>query len=226
MAHLKDTALMKQKVKEIEALHKLAQICQKAYRDGKKDVVYLAEILRDKEPSNTLTHPKHINCAGWYNKHNKETDEQQICRCMFYYGKNETHSRKCQFKRKWRHIPDDVDIIDYETPMPYKIEKIGKIDLCLKYDKRIYGVEVKPPENNDETISRMVSEILTYTIDFPNILPAIAVFENSNQQKRIDELDKLNNNDFKIIRKYVQVFIIRIVGKTLDNTVEYMIEPY
>ena len=46
------------------------------------------------------------------------------------------------------------------------------------------------------------------------------------QQKRIDELDKLNNNDFKIIRKYVQVFIIRIVVKTLDNTVEYMIEPY
>lgn len=113
MAHLKDTARMKQKVKELEALHELAEICQRAYRDGTKDVSYLVEKMRDKEPSNTPTHPNHIKCAGWYNKHNKETDEQQICRCMFYYGKNETHCRKCQFKRKWRHIPDDVDIIDY-----------------------------------------------------------------------------------------------------------------
>ena len=225
MAHLKDTALMNQKEKELKALHDLAEICQRAYRDEQKDVTYLVEKLRDKEPSNIPTHPDHKECAGWYNEHNKETDEQQICRCMFYYGKNDENCHKCQFKRKWRHIEDNVDIIDYETPMPYKIEKIGNIDLCLEYDKKIYGAEVKPPENNDDTISRMVSETLTYTIDFP-YLPAIAVFENSNQQKRIDELDSLNNCDFEIIRRYVQVFIIRIVGQSGEGIVDYKIEPY
>lgn len=225
MAHLKDTVLMMQKEKELEALQRLAQICKRAYQDEKKDVNYLAEMLRSGEPSKIPTHPNHKECDGWHNMHNKETDEQQICRCMFYYGKNDENCSRCRFKRKWNHIADNVEIIDYETPMPYKIVGIGNIDLCLKYDNKIYGAEVKPPENNDDTISRMVSETLTYTIDFP-YLPGIVVFENSNQQKRIDELDGQNNSDFAIIRKYVKVFIIRIVGQSRGDIVDYIIEPY
>ena len=38
----------------------------RALEDGTKDVSYLAGKLRDKEPSNTPTHPNHIKCAGWY----------------------------------------------------------------------------------------------------------------------------------------------------------------
>lgn len=225
MAHLKDTALMRQKTKEPAALQELAKICKEAFHSEKKDVDYLAENLRDKKASNTPTNPDHRECDGWNNKHYKKTDEQQICRCMFYYGKNIEKCSRCQFKRKWRHISDGIDIIDYETPMPYKIDKIGNIDLCLKYDDKIYGAEVKPPENNEETISRMVAETLTYTIDFPNILPAIVVFENSYQHRRIDELDR-NNTDFSVIRSYVQVFIIRIVKNPVEDVVDYKIEPY
>ena len=232
--HLKDSELMNNKSQESAGLERLKEICSKGYNpDGTKDVEYLSRELRVHNPSSKKTNPKHEKCAAYYRECNTETREKSICRCMFYYNPESNKCDKtCKFKRKWNYIGSEIKIIDYETPMKYKIEGIGNIDLRIKYKDCEYGVEVKPPENNEETICRMVSEAMTYTIDFPSCRPAIAVFGPSEDGKykgsfQYKSLQKLKDNEnFRIIRDYVKVFIIKIYGDINDKVVNFTIDPY
>ena len=233
--HLKDQEIMNNKSSEIDGLKELRKICEKGYKNG-KNVKYLREELRFKNPSEKGTHPNHKKCAAYYKECDTENREKSICRCMFYYDENKQKCKEsCKFKRKWHHLDSDgIQINDYETPMEFKIDGIGNIDLLIKYKDEEYGVEVKPPEGNEETISRMISEAMTYTIDFP-YKPAIAVFgpssygnyEGSYQYKRVIELE--NDENFKIIREYVKVFVITMKAERELNTgivVDFIIEPF
>ncbi len=235
MKHLKDREIIKQKTQRNAGLKLLKEICEKGYNnDGTKNVSYLCGELREKEPSKIKTNPKHEKCAGYYKKCNTENREKSICRCMFYYDENKKKCREsCKFKRKWHYVGSGIQITDYETPMEYRIEGIGNIDLRIKYKDVEYGVEVKPPENNNETICRMISEAMTYTIDFPSYRPAIAVFgpstdgkyKGSPQYISIRELLEQNNEDFSAVRNYVKVFIITIKGDKDGKVVDFTIEP-
>ena len=233
--HLKDRELMNNKIQEAAGLKELKQICSIGYKpDGTKDVEILSRELRVHKHSGKQTNPKHEKCAAYYKVCKTEKREKSICRCMFYYNPNSKKcNESCKFKRKWNYIGSDMKIIDYETPMENKILGIGNIDLRIKYKDCEYGVEVKPPENNEETICRMISEAMTYTIDFPSCKPAIAVFgpsvdgkyRGSYQYKSLHKLK--DNNDFKfIIRDYVKVFIITILCNINDTVVDYTIVPY
>lgn len=240
MKHLKDREIMNQKIQEKEGLNYLREICEKGYNlDGTKNVSVLSDKLRVKVKFGKETNPKHEKCAAYYKECDTEKREKSICRCMFYYDGNKKKCQEsCKFKRKWHYVRSDnrydIQITDYETPMRRRIEGIGNIDLRIKYNGVEYGVEVKPPENNDETICRMVSEAMTYTIDFPLYRPAIAVFGPSKdgkylgnpQYKSILELVKQKNEDFSVIRKYVKVFVITIQGDKDAKVVDFTIEPF
>ncbi len=236
MKHLKDRDLMNQRSQRMrmEALKVLKEICENGYTDEKKDVVYLTKKLRVKDPSEKKTNPKHNKCAAYYKECDVENREKSICRCMFYYDEKKTKCKSsCKLKRKWHHLNDGIEIIDYETPMEKKIDGVGNIDLRIKYKDKEYGVEVKPPKNNDETISRMVAEAMTYTIDFPNTIPAIAVFgpspcidyRGSSQYDEVKKLDAENNEAFQIIKKYIRIFVFEIIGNN-DGVVDFIIKPY
>ena len=232
--HLKDRDIMTQKTQINDGLNCLKEICEKGYnKDGTKNVDYLSKKLRVNGYSDKKTNPKHEKCAAYYKECDTEKREKSICRCMFYYDENSRKCKtSCKFKRKWHYIGTDIVITDYETPMEYKIDGIGNIDLRIKHKSVEYGVEVKPPENNEETICRMVSEAMTYTIDYPSYRPAIAVFgpssdgkyKGSYQYDSVMELINENNEAFSVIRNYVKVFIITM-GDTNAKVVDFTIDP-
>ncbi len=233
--HLKDREIMNQKTQEYEGLKHLKNLCINGYNnDGTKNVDYLSHELRTYKPNGKKTNPIHNKCAAYYTDSDTKKREKSICRCMYYYDPNSKKCNiSCKFKRKWHYIGSEIEIIDYETPMKEKITGIGNIDLRIKYKDCEYGLEVKPPENNEETICRMVSEAMTYTIDFPSCKPAIAVFGPSSEGKykgsyqyiRMKELIDGNNEDFLVIKNYVKIFIITIQGDIDARVVDFSIAP-
>ena len=131
----------------------------------------------------------------------ENTDEDFICKCYYLCYKGVCpEPDKC--KNYFVKPESDYSIIDYQIPPLQKI--CGKVDLILKKndkeDDNIYLTEVKPPKGNDETLLRMICEILThyktlkenkyfekyccdkYGITDPKIYKAIMFFNGSKQE--------------------------------------------
>lgn len=124
--------------------------------------------------------------------------EKRICHCMYGYNSNAySDCDNCAMKYIYKSKPNSKScVIDFEVPTRYEREKIGGVDIMLEYDSEKYAVEVKPP-NSDESLTRMIAEILTYTHALPKkyngARPAIAFFEyqiDDNTKEHL--LDKKN----------------------------------
>ena len=162
--------------------------------------------------------------------------EHPICKCMFYYDRNvyPCSNCKCGIKNPWTNKSEDFEVIDYEYPMPYehRLSQIGKVDIVLrdKNTDEVYGVEVKPPrpfgkKPNQNTISTMVAEILTYTSVLEKggelgrkngkvLKPAIAFFRDSIQYDKFQEYRNAGDSDFINLFKTIKVFTIE---RSIEN---------
>lgn len=230
MSHFKDLPIVKQNNKDAisESLRTIAAICQKAYKSGveNKDNNHLLKELFDKKPNRASEpDPKHLACEHdqEHADPTKET-EKRICRCMFYYKSGSSKCDNCKLVRKWKNV-GKITVIDYEKPMAFVTPGAGGIDLFLRdTDKTEYAVEVKRPEGNNESISRMFAEIMTYTWNTP-YRPGIAVFKDSYQHRKLKQIIRENSEDYKIITEYIKVFIITIVEEKGD-VAEYRIDLF
>ncbi len=203
-----------------KALEELANICKVAYKDGveHRNIEFLKKELLDGEtppetPPETQEHrPAHTECDSTIGEPDPEKEnEKRICRCMRYYdGDSDKCKKECPLKRKWKEDKETIiKVEEYEWPMKYVLPGVGGIDLLCKYGQKTYAVETKRPEGNRDTISLMFAEIMTYTYDSDDYLPAIAVFENGFHHRKINKLIKEKNRDFKTITDYIPVFLIK-----------------
>ena len=117
--------------------------------------------------------------------------EKRFCKCLYYRnGKyhNPEECRECDFKDRF-NIIGNYRITDYEVPAYFYGKGIGEIDLIISDGKTQYATELKPYEGNEETLLRMIAEIMTYTIGYPEgkYVKAIAFFEGTKQN---DEFEK------------------------------------
>ena len=107
---------------------------------------------------------QHSHCAGL---NSERYTEKRLCKCMYYL--NSTHSKrcdKCAFRDRFE-VVGDYQITDYEVPAYYYGDGIGEIDLIISKDNICYATEVKPYKGNNETLLRMIAEIMTYTEGYP-----------------------------------------------------------
>ena len=125
---------------------------------------------------------QHCRCAGLVND---SFTEKRLCKCMYYY--NADYPKKCDkcdidFRYK---LEGDYKIVDYEVPAFYYGDHIGEIDLIIGDGETLYATEVKPYQGNNETLLRMVAEIMTYTIGYPagKYKKAIAFFEHDLEKQ-------------------------------------------
>ena len=84
---------------------------------------------------------------------------------------------------------DTGEDADYEVPAYFYGKGIGEIDLIISDGKTQYATELKPYQGNEETLLRMIAEIMTYTIGFPSgkYAKAIAFFEGTKQAAEFEE---------------------------------------
>lgn len=111
--------------------------------------------------------------------------EKRFCKCL-YYRNGKYHDpekcRKCDYADRF-DITGNYRITDYEVPAYFYGKGIGEIDLIISDGKTQYATELKPYKGNEETLLRMIAEIMTYTIGYPagKYTKAIAFFEGTNQ---------------------------------------------
>ena len=199
MGLFKDKDNINSKKAEVENLTALAQICKEAYATDTPK-----EVLRERLIGVSNAEKRHIEnhdkCAGC---NTDKTTEKRICRCMYYYDKDPINCADCDLEFRWVNV-GDIKVTEYEVPTEKVLPGIGGMDLILD---DTYAAEVKPPAGNDDTLARMISEILTYTID-SKYKPAIAVFNGSPQW---DSLKKHYGKDYLTeLLKQVEVFIIYV----------------
>lgn len=152
----------------------------------------------------------HKSCDGLKpEKKPSDGKEKRVCKCLYYYNKdphNCDRNPECDYlqrERRYRIQPGEYSIKDYEVPAYSKVTDVGKVDMILEAkDGTLYATEVKPPEDNPESILRMIAEIITYTLcDFQykgeKTHRAIAFFAGSDQEKEFNQ-DK-NNKDLKAL---------------------------
>jgi hypothetical protein len=152
----------------------------------------------------------HNQCLGL---NGERFTEKRLCKCMYYYNSNyKTKCAQCDFKDRFG-IVGEYKISDYEVPAFYYGDGIGEIDLIISDGNIRYATEVKPYKNNDETLLRMISEILTYTAGFPigTYQKAIAFFEkNPDDGKKTfqqKEYEKMNPQISELLDKaHITVF--------------------
>ena len=145
-------------------------------------------------------------------------NEDFICRCYYL-----CYTGKCTINcpRRFNSPDGEYQIVDYQ--MPPKKGNCGKIDLVITDNTNIYLTEVKPPVGNDETLLRMICEILTHTsylklnkhfhkyindrhkinIDESKVYPAIMFFSDSKQLEEYENCEKeileiINKNNIKV----------------------------
>ncbi len=197
----------------------------KKYYTAKENKNILKEVfLPDSELSipkgkgTKLHYPKHEKCSGIRIGDSTKLTEKRICRCMFYYGKKPVKCQNCLLINKWQNV-GEIQVKEYEWPTMHVYKKTGGMDLILD-DK--YAVEVKPVDST-ETLTRMIAEILTYTLDCAReYKPGICFFEGS---KQMEDFEKYRNNeDLQYILKYVRPFFIKIIER--GNIIKYKILPY
>lgn len=114
--------------------------------------------------------------------------EKRICRCLFYHNKDNVtkNCEHCKYKKNYFIVDSSFSICDYEDPSFYEGKGIGKVDIVLTDGTDLYATEIKPHnkdnnDNNEETILRMIAEILTYTYNNPIYKKAIAFFNDTPQ---------------------------------------------
>lgn len=152
-----------------------------------KQLLYGTQTLDEYSAHGKFELGDHDNCDGFQPNKNDETrfTEKRLCKCMYYLnGKysepNETCS-KCTFSDRFKII-GDYKIIEYEVPAFYYGTGIGEIDLMLQCGDDIYAAEVKPYKKNEETLLRMIAEIMTYTMgNDKGYKKAIAFFEKNRE---------------------------------------------
>jgi hypothetical protein len=205
----------------------LAKICEEAFSQPQdKDKILIKKLRIPQNMTENGEHePSHVCCKGCDT--NART-EKRICRCMYYYNQNkwpklcEKPEPNCKMYARWINKGDYI-VEEYEWPTKYVLKNVGGIDLVLSdQDGNKYGVEVKPYYSK-ETVSRMVAEILTYTIG-TEFIPSIAVFAGSEQQKMIEQLRSEHNNGWQIIEKRIKVFVI--LYSINGNKAEFSIKRY
>ena len=118
------------------------------------------EIYAPNEKDSKQHYPKHEKCSGIRIGDSTKLTEKRICRCMFYYGKRPVKCQNCLLINKWQNV-GEIEVTEYEWPTIQVYNETGGIDLIL--DNK-YAVEVKPVDST-ETLTRMIAEILTYTLD-------------------------------------------------------------
>ena len=172
--------------------------CEKVYEyiiDAEKNNNY-EEFFLDKSFITEKEHIPNREMCGMKEKDSSKLTEKRICRCMFYYNekdkKNSDQCFKCKLNNKYKNISKDYIITDAEKPTKKVINSCGGIDLILKDKKgKEYAVEVKPPKSQ-ETLVRMVAEIYTYTIEYPQYIKSIAFFAGSQQEKDTTHIKIMN----------------------------------
>lgn len=156
--------------------------------------------------------------------------EKRFCRCLtnFSADKNKT-CESCVLKNEYGRIAKDVSFEDFEVPVSSSgKDHIGEIDLIMKYDDELFGVEVKPVWNS-ESLLRMVCEIETYfyvldnneafNIIYPDCKKAIMFMAGSEQEKQFSDskYKYYAKNTREIIKQRgLTVFSLKI----LDNSIE------
>lgn len=194
-----------------------------ALEKRKEDEDAFAQFLLEGQKFDPCDHSgaDHSVCTH-LNNNTSTVTEKRICRCMRFYGEAEcSMAAECLFPVKRRNDTSKLfKIVDYEQPTPYKAAKLGGIDLVWEWKGKKYAVEVKPP-NSDETLIRMVAEILTYTWHDPRYQPAICFFKYkcklSKDAKTYEVTQELSeqakefrryrdNDDFKTMMKHVHLF--------------------
>jgi len=110
------------------------------------------------QPHNCVEYT-HKECKN-VQREKKKRSEKRLCHCLALYDAFKTQCRECPL----RTLPGfgkrirNAEVVDYEIPVA---DCKRNIDLLLRYNDEYYCVEFKPREN-EESILRMVAEILTY----------------------------------------------------------------
>lgn len=205
---------------------------EKLFKDRTGDESYasLLAIWRKSSPERELdllgvSDPKpydgnfdHKSCDG-LKPEQKPSDgkEKRVCKCLYYYNRDPSNcdrNPKCDYllrKRRYRIQPGEYSIKDYEVPAYAKVTGVGNVDMILEAkDGSLYATEVKPPEDNPESILRMIAEIITYTLcDFKykgkKARRAIAFFAGSDQETEYSQ-DK-DNEDLKALLKEAKISV-------------------
>ena len=146
---------------------------------------------------------------------------------MFYHNAPNVKTEcdyPCIYKNFYKIVDSKYSICDYEDPPFYEGDGIGEVDLVLTDGKKYYATEVKPHhkdgvKDNNETLLRMIAEILTYTYDNPKYEKAIAFFNNTNQEREYNALEE-NSLLKQIIKEAsIHVFLIKhIKGERSEFT--------
>lgn len=157
----------------------------------------------------------------------ENNNEDFICRC-YYRCYNGKCNEKCE-RLFDAPINSEYKIIDYQIPpLNDKVKNCGKVDIVLHKDgeNRIYLTEVKPPKGNNETLLRMILEILThsqclvdndefkkycntgYGINAPEISSAIMFFTGTPQ-----ETEYYKRKKYKTHKKEIDEKISEIIKK-------------
>ena len=224
----KDKKDINHKTAELRNLEKLADICKEAEiaSERKLDKEKLKEKLEIPE-SKKEHKPVHNECPGC---DTERITEKRLCRCMLYYGKDVEKCDACRLDYKWKNV-GNIMVTDAEKPTKYVMAGVGGMDLILDYH---YAVEVKPSWN-EETLSRMFSEILTYTIeDTDDYSPAIAFFKYKDKDGKIEsyqwktfvKLFKDKDKSLSKLMTYIKVFCISVKYDDAAKIAEYKICPY
>lgn len=96
--------------------------------------------------------------------------EKRFCRCLYFFNnakksEKELGCNNCCIKKDYKLAKKIVnaEVMDFEVPVSQSSkDSIGEIDLLMKYNNKVYCVEFKPIWN-EESLLRMVAEIVTYT---------------------------------------------------------------
>ena len=189
----------------------------------------LENLLFGNTEKKVITHkPDRTKCNGFKNNATIGEDaEKRICKCLFYKNMSDVNRNcdKCVLNDYYKVKSGKYSIVNYEIPSYYSGKGIGEIDIVISDGESEYATEVKPHEKenkkeNDETLLRMISEILTYTYGFEDnkYKKAIAFFENTPQY---DEYQKQNSKISELINlANITVFLLK---ETIQNHKEYEI---
>ena len=191
-----------------------------------KKLKELADLIRSGDyqlallpfPRDEYPHKESHEGCDYKKTDNLRVVEKRICRCFYYYNKN-IHNEKCascKFMFKKANV-GQISIENYEMPTLFRMDGVGGIDWILGDGKELLATEVKPPDSQ-ETLVRMIAEILTYTIG-KNLRPAICFFETCHKKaglskQCLDYLKYKNNPDFQYI---VQATGLKILYVTFND---------
>ena len=211
---IKDEKTINQRTEQtyLDNCKRLNKLIEEAEINNSWDEIFLDKTFKKEN----LHIPVHEKC-GMTKNDSDTVYEKRICRCMFYYDDTNNNCIECPLKKKYKNISKRYLLTDAEKPTQKVIKSCGGIDLVIvdKLDNnKEYAVEVKP-DYSKETIVRMVAEIFTYTIEFPNMEKSIAFFEGSRQDE--DYKKYYSNPEFKKMIDRVHIF--KFVEKNNNNGV-------